>query len=81
LKEFISQLKKTALVKKCHRPHDWKELALADNAKIKQVFRDAQVDIIIDSDQTLIHFFPELEYVQNKLDVSLTPIRSLDSLS
>ena len=44
-------------------PVNWRELALADSTKIKQVFKEAQVDIVINSDQTFIRFFPEMEFV------------------
>ena len=44
-------------------PVNWGELALADSTKIKQVFKDAQVDIVVNSDQTFICLFPEMEFV------------------
>ena len=44
-------------------PDNWRELALADSARIREAFSEFGVDHVVNADQTFVRFYPEKEYV------------------
>jgi hypothetical protein len=44
-------------------PEDWREQAIANAEEVRKVFKEADVDIVVNADQTFLRFYPEQEYV------------------
>jgi hypothetical protein len=44
-------------------PEDWRELAVANVEEIRKALQEANVDIVVNADQTFLRFMPEQEYV------------------
>jgi hypothetical protein len=44
-------------------PEDWRNMSEINAAKLCKKFRDAKVDVMLNSDQTFVHFYPDEEVV------------------
>jgi hypothetical protein len=44
-------------------PENWRELSVANAEEVRKVFKEADVEVIVNADQTFLRFYPEHEYV------------------
>lgn len=44
-------------------PQNWRELAVANSAEIRKLLREANVDVVINADQTFLKYYPEMDMV------------------
>ena len=44
-------------------PDNWVQIAQVEAERISQTFRDAEVDVLVNADETFFRFFPESDHV------------------